>query len=86
MAGSETIPNLDPAHAFHFFHPALYLTTQNRRADPVEHILAEELSQSLMNSVQELLRRYDRQGTPLEGRDRLYLSIGSQYLTSVYDG
>ena len=39
-----------------------------------------------MNAVQELLRRYDRQGTPLEGRDRLYFSIGSQYLTSVYDG
>ena len=51
--------------------------TQNRRADHAEHVLAEELSQFLMNSVQELLRRYDRQGAPLEGRDRLYLSIGS---------
>ena len=59
--------------------------TQNQRADPADHVLAEELSQSLMNSVQELLRRYDRRGNPLEGRDRLYFSIGSQYLTSVYD-
>ena len=60
--------------------------TQNRRADPAQHNLAEELSQTLVDAVQDLLRRYDRQGNPLEPRDRLYFSIGSQYLSSVYDG
>ena len=59
---------------------------QNRVADPTNHNLVQELGDALLNAVHSLLQRYESQGHPLHAQDRLYFSIGSQYLRSVYDG
>ena len=59
---------------------------QNRVSDPANHNLVQELGDALLHAVQSLLQRYESQGNPLHAQDRLYFTIGSQYLHSVYDG
>lgn len=59
----------------------VYLT-QHRVNDLTHYNLADELSSALIRSINALLQSYPN----LDPRDRLYFSIGSQYLSGVCDG